>query len=291
VALPRTPCSSLTRCACLLLQEAAQNPEVTKWRVDSSFFSIFQRRPHDSQPGDTRREGDLSKVIIVAASVTEVRSDVQTSILVRPDNMRGNAYTQSGGRAPLWITPNTQRIFEEPVKIFVPDQSVKNLTVKNFSATSRADVEDANIVLGKTGFTYVPIDSPIVLVLEHNHENVGFFIYDMPVVDGQYYKLDNDVVASCCDTLDRRVFQTLPFCNLSKWTISLARADGLCWDDPTNIACMAENDEIATYFLEKKNYVAIGLYLTYVICDKNVSKTGSAQADGGAAGAPAAAGA
>jgi hypothetical protein len=265
------------------MQEAAENPAAAEWRVDSSIFSSFQRRHHESAPGTEKRHGDLSKVIIIGAAVTEVRSDVQTSIVAKFDSIRGNAYTR-GQRTPLWITPGTQRIFEVPQVIFMPDDSVHSLTVKQYSALNIEDVMADIIPVGKTNYMYTPIDSPITLVVHHNEHKLGFTLDECPVVDGQYFKFHKDIVCRCRETLEQRVFNCLPFCDLSTWGVKLERADGLCWDNPTNVACMAEDGEIAAYFMQKKNYVAIGLALTYVICDKAVSKTGASTGASSGAG-------
>lgn len=261
--------------------EAAQNPAAVTWNVNSSMYSIFQRRKHGSKPGDKERTGDLSRAMLVDGNVIEVVSDAPTSVNVQIDGMRGNAYTSAGKRTPIWITPGTHKIHTTPVKIFVPDESIKSLTVRDFSATCIEDVRE-QLVHMKNGFTFTPCTSPVIVVIQHNADRLGFRIEDQPVIDHQYYKIETPIVTRCLETLDQRVFQQIPFCNLSCFSVRLERSDGLAWDDPTNVECMAENDEIASYLRLKKNYVAIGLQLTYVICDKNVSKTGRPAEEGAA---------
>ena len=75
-----------------------------------------------------------------------------------------------------------------------------------FRRWNASNLETEGIVpVPKQAYSFVEKGHPLISLLRHNAENLGFNIDDQLLVDGKFYKVSNEVIASCCHVIRTKI--------------------------------------------------------------------------------------
>jgi len=78
---------------------------------------------------------------------------------------------------------------------------------------------------------FVHMGHPVIGLLRHNADLIGCDIDKQAKIDGQYYKVTRQVLATCCDTLRKSVLSKMQTHDLNLFSLQLHRLNAAGWDD------------------------------------------------------------
>lgn len=253
------------------MASAEENPASVEWNVNRGMYYAFKKRAPDAAPGSARA-GNLERALLLGGAVHQAKSSAPCTLLVQFAGMRGNRYTSSGLRAPFWVLPGQNTVFQPAQIIFKPDDAVYSMQVKNYSHLSEDDITGDIMPFHNEPYGLVPKNHAVTRVVRMNQELIGIDLDTMTQAFGRY-KMHNRLITKCQNTLRQQVLEVMPFTDLSCWKVRLERADGLRFGDETNIEELGEDEEIGHELMTKMNQVIIDLELTFLLCGDSTEAT------------------
>ncbi len=253
--------------------ESGSSRSPLTWGVNKKDLDIFRSKRHDPEAADSEsRIGDLSKVILISARVLYKSNPTPVDVAVKITGLRGNKYGNSmSQRFPTRLYAGEKGRCDELAH--VPDRFITTFPklIKNYGHLTRASIEASLVPFPDEPVTLVPKNSVIASLIALNAENLNINMNRADLVDGRFYKVDNDIVSKCLDELDKNVLQKQPFVNMEEFEATLVRADGRSWLDLEG-ADMIDLKDVSLVREQQaaRNNVKLELELTYVICDKDL---------------------
>ncbi len=240
------------------------------WKVDANDLDIFRakRRGINSTRSD-RREGDLTKVLVIGARVKYISNPTPVDIGVRITGLKGNKYAGNMNmRFPVYMFSKEKGRSNDVAH--VPDPYIEAFPelIRQYGHVTRAGIESKLVRFPDDSSTLVRDDSVIAQLMELNQEALNIDMSRSNKIDGRYYKVTNDVVEKCLEELDKNVLQKQPYVNLENFSATLVRADGRSWMDTKGADVDHDDPDYTTALQKAQNNVKLELELTYVICDE-----------------------
>lgn len=136
-------------------------------------------------------------------------------------------------------------------------QKYPGMTVDNLRTKNIVRVPDEQ-------FVFVDSGHPVVEMLEANAEVLQININEADLIDGRWYKVNNDVFEDCATLLDKELLQNLPLVNLENFTISACRTANKPWDC-TEQACAnaGKSNSAVDMILTRENTLSIQFAVEY----------------------------
>lgn len=253
---------------------SAESKRSLTWSVDPNHLDIFRTKVHGPEAGgNDKRIGDLSKVIVLGARVLTRSNPLPVDVAVRIPGLKGNMYGASmEERYPAVLMAQFKS--DRPEVAHVPDRYIETYPelIQNYGHLTRASIEKGLMRSPHEPATFVQVGSVIATLIELNAESLNINLAMVKPVDGQYYKIANEIVERCLDELENNVLKHQPYVDLSQFSATLVRADGRKWLDTDGMELEVDSDEYVAERRKARVEVKMCLEMTYVICDQDLQQ-------------------
>ena len=250
------------------LARLAGSDESASWQFEAAAVNkVFAPTDGESAwatPDGTKESADIKNVVLHGVKLLGVQSTFPVTLGVQISGVEGKHYTQNGEQFGHVVLANEKWSGNE--YLTKPDENVINsdylrkypgMTVDNLRTKNVLPVPDES-------FIFVGFDHPVVEMLEANADVLQIDIKDAELIDGRWYKVNNDVFEDCARLLDKELLRNLPIIDLEKFRVTASRVDSLAWDSPQQACDNAGKSQSASeMILTRQNTLSIKLGIEY----------------------------
>ena len=242
---------------------SAEGPSAATWRpLDGKQISMFG---HSTDITDLASSTNaLRNAYIVSCKVLEQKSTFPVPLGVTMNCIPMNEFVETGERFAFTCLPHSCNT--TPHLLFEADasQSEGFEWRKNYPEYTDTNLDNHN-VLEVTGCPYVFVHEkhPVISSLRANADLLGSKIDDHTKIDGEWFKVSKQVLATCCQTLRNKVLSRISFNDLNLFQVQLHRTDAKDWTDPGDM--LQEHCDDNASILDKPCSFIARIELTYEI--------------------------
>ena len=230
------------------LADAEANPTLATYSLSPQQIAAFKS-------GD----GDLAQIVFLGLKVCSVRSTAAVTLAVQLPGVAGSQPLPNGKMAVFSIMPGELRALDRQVYAAGPELVEAKF---EYVKTTEAELRRTLMVAPDEDYTCAALKHPVSRAVINNAAELKIPAQDFRLYDGRL-KISNDLVEMCVGAM-MKAKEAAPVTDLSKYTISLMRADGENFGSPKNVAVLAPNSVVEEALLNETRSVECEFEFTYM---------------------------
>jgi hypothetical protein len=218
-----------------------------------------------TEPGANDEDApDLTNVLLHKLTLLSVESSFPVTIGLNITGVDGKHFTKTGEQF-AHVVLSQQKWSGEEHLTKTDDELVNSDYLQKYPGMTIDNLRTKNIVrVPDEQFVFVDSNHPVVEMLEANSEVLQINITDAELIDGRWYKVNNDVFEDCASLLDRELLQNLPLVNLDDFKICASRTGNTPWDCTTQACANAgKSNTSVDMILTRDNTLSIQFAVEY----------------------------
>lgn len=250
------------------LLEADANPAVVLWTLQDD--SILQRKK-ESRVG-AKRHGDLSRVVLLDTKLMSYSSTVPKALILGSNQMRGNLYSNKGRGIAVIHPTQGPVVYENGLEVSKAPKAIFETAIAMYGHMNEEKIREGLTPHDKHNVYFVPIGHPVHDILKNNQSTIRINLDGADTVMGEV-PIEKPIVDACIQAVKTKVFDRLPFVNLSsdEFVLSLSTVNGERFDSPSGISGIGSfGGGVDSRILGAKGVVTGELQLTYTINDASL---------------------
>ena len=243
------------------LVDLARNPSAAIWTVPSE--EIFYDGMDTSVAKVVKEQDLLKNAILVHASVKKVQSTFPCKIAVNISDVKGKKYALSNGERADYVAFNMENNCTMDEVVFDAEHTLNSAYIANHSQYMPERFSDDILAPVGAPYSYVPIGHPLVDMINELSTELQVVLTPKDLVDERYYKIKTDVVEGVKEAMLPKIQSLFTQTNLSDFQVSIARGDGLAFDDPNGVLDNIHKPEVQNKTMNHKRSLSIVLDIAY----------------------------
>ena len=202
---------------------------------------------------------DLSQIVFLGLKVGSVRSTAAVTLAVQLPGVAGSQPLPNGEMAVFTIMPGELRALNRVVYAAGPELVEAKF---EYVKTTEAELRRTLMVAPDEDYTFAALKHPVSRAVINNAADLKIPAQDFKLYDGRL-KISNDLVEMCVGAM-MKAKEAAPVSDLSKYKISVKRADGEEFGSTKNVAVLAANSVVEDALLTETRSVEFELEFTYM---------------------------
>jgi hypothetical protein len=184
----------------------------------------------DADPAE--QTNSIRNGLIRSMTIVEQHSTFPCTLGVSVSCIPPSEVTDMGDKYAYTVLPNSR--ISSPQAVYVSDASIQeNLAWRQqYSKWNRSNLETEGIIdVPGQPYQFVHMDHPAIGLLRHNQEMIGCDVDKMTMIDGRFFKLSRQIIASCCNTVRTQILSKMMTQDMNMFSMQLHRVGAEAWDD------------------------------------------------------------
>jgi hypothetical protein len=151
-----------------------------------------------------------------------------------------NEVTNAGTSFSHTLLPNSNSSQEHVIHMAAESDGDAKAWSENFPTFTSANLATEGVLsLGNCPYVFVNQNHPVVNLIRMNKEMLGVDIDTIPKMDGEWYKLSQELMSSCCTAIHDKILFKMATSNLFAFNAQAHPIDGSKWPDMDSADLMA----------------------------------------------------
>ena len=201
------------------------NPERAAALFGDGFVSA------DATPEASALSDRISRAMIRSVTLLESNTNVDETIAVSIDGLPPREFTRNGEGAAIFLTGDG-RITQPQVLFSMSGNTELGLQwMQQYPRYTNENLHEEGVLfLTGASYYFVHEGHPVIHFLRANEEHLGVAIFQEPLIEGGWIRVDIDTFAYCVRSLRETVLKYTPSTfNLSNLTVRVTKPDGQRW--------------------------------------------------------------
>lgn len=213
---------------------------------------------------NTVNEQELWKnAILEQVSIEKINSTFPCNLAVDIPSAPRRRYSRSDGQKCSYIAFSNESHPKLNAMVMAPIETKDSSYLRNHanympSRFTKGVLEPPNV-----SYKYVPIDHPIISMINDFSKELQLSLTQKDMVDGQFFKVDSAVLDEAKELMLPRIESMFPQSNLGEFSVNFSRADGKPFDDPHGILCNVTSEEAKHKIMHQKRSIDMVLDVNY----------------------------
>jgi hypothetical protein len=239
----------------------AEGPSLATWRpVEGQHVKIFTNANAEQDLGSAIKV--LRNTWLVKATVLEQKNTFPVPLGIKISCIKPQEHVETGEGYAFTTMPLTHNPM--PLVIFEADAGAQTSQEwrRLYGEYNETNLASHNVLeIANQNYVFVHENHPVVSLLRANSDLLGHEMTDDRKVDGEWFKVSKQVLATCCNTLKSRVLSKVTTNDLTDLHVVLNRLDAKEWTEDSDV--LRETSNINPNIIDKPCSFMTRLEMTY----------------------------
>ena len=239
----------------------AEGPSIATWRpVEGQHVKIFTNANADQDLGSAIKV--LRNTWLVKATVLEQKNTFPVPLGIKISCIKPQEHVETGEGYAFTTMPLTHNPM--PLVIFEADAGAQTSQEwrRLYGEYNETNLASHNVLeIANQNYVFVHENHPVVSLLRANSDLLGHEMTDDRKVDGEWFKVSKQVLATCCNTLKSRVLSKVTTNDLTDLHVVLNRLDAKEWTEDSDV--LRETSSLNPNIIDKPCSFMTRLEMTY----------------------------
>jgi hypothetical protein len=239
----------------------AEGPSLATWRpVEGQHVKIFTNANAEQDLGSAIKV--LRNTWLVKATVLEQKNTFPVPLGIKISCIKPQEHVDTGEGYAFTTMPQTHN--PTPLVIFEADAGAQTSQEwrRLYGEYNETNLASHNVLeIANQNYVFVHENHPVVSLLRANSDLLGHEMTDDRKVDGEWFKVSKQVLATCCNTLRSRVLSKVTTNDLTDLHVVLNRLDAKEWTEHTDV--LQETMDHNPHIMDKPCSFMTRLEMTY----------------------------
>jgi len=239
----------------------AEGPSLATWRpVEGQHVKMFTNANAEQDLGSAIKV--LRNTWLVKATVLEQKNTFPVPLGIKISCIKPQEHVETGEGYAFTAMPLTHNPM--PLIIFEADTGAQTSQEwrRLYGEYNETNLASHNVLeIANQNYVFVHENHPVVSLLKANSDLLGTEMTDDRKVDGEWFKVSKQVLATCCNTLKSRVLSKVTTNDLTDLHVVLNRLDAKEWTDDSDV--LRETSSHTPNIIDKPCSFMTRLEMTY----------------------------
>lgn len=203
------------------------------WAPNPNASDIFRCNTRYNSDPDAERladpHGDIkNNFLLIGARLEKVDNGFPVDLKLDIHGIKGNYYTGVGQQYAYHVSRNEKNDNMDKV-IARTNPYLWSEYLRTYRGMLGENIREEIVDLKKDNLAIVPVDHPIVAMINSDEENNQFHLGEANKFSEQFFQVDKDLAEQCMATLQKDLVDNLPLVNMSQFNARIERPDGYAW--------------------------------------------------------------
>jgi hypothetical protein len=239
----------------------SEGPSLATWRpVEGQHVKIFTNANAEQDLGSAIKV--LRNTWLVKATVLEQKNTFPVPLGIKISCIKPQEHVETGEGYAFTTMPLTHNPM--PLVIFEADAGAQTSQEwrRLYGEYNETNLASHNVLdIANQNYVFVHENHPVVSLLRANSDLLGHEMTDDRKVDGEWFKVSRQVLATCCNTLKSRVLSKVTTNDLTDLHVVLNRLDAKEWTEHSDV--LQETMDTNPQIIDKPCSFMTRLEMTY----------------------------
>ena len=239
----------------------AEGPSLATWRpVEGQHVKIFTNANAEQDLGSAIKV--LRNTWLVKATVLEQKNTFPVPLGIKISCIKPQEHVETGEGYAFTTMPLTHN--PTPLVIFEADAGAQTSQEwrRLYGEYNETNLATHNVLdIANQNYVFVHENHPVVSLLRANSDLLGHEMTEDRKVDGEWFKVSRQVLATCCNTLKSRVLSKVTTNDLTDLHVVLNRLDAKEWTEHSDV--LQETLDTNPHIIDKPCSFMTRLEMTY----------------------------